>query len=55
MIKRKRIEEPFDLIKTIGGLRKTRHRGRDLVEWIFVLSAVAYNLIQIPTLLPAVA
>ena len=33
MIKRKRIEEPFGWIKTIGGLRKTRHRGRDLVEW----------------------
>src|SRR6202012_4307776 len=33
MIKRKRIEEPFGWIKTIGGLRKTRHRGRNLVEW----------------------
>jgi hypothetical protein len=30
--KRKRIEEPFGWVKTIGGLRKTRHRGRDLVE-----------------------
>ena len=28
MIRRKRIEEPFGWIKTIGGLRKTRHRGR---------------------------
>jgi transposase len=27
-IKRKRIEEPFGWIKTVGGLRKTRHRGR---------------------------
>jgi IS5 family transposase len=55
MIKRKRIEEPFGWIKTTGGLRKTRHRGRDLVEWFFVLTAVAYNLIRIPKLLPAVA
>jgi transposase len=55
MIKRKRIEEPFGWIKTIGGLRKTRHRGRDLVEWFFVLTAAAYNLIRIPKLLPAAA
>ena len=55
MIKRKRIEEPFGWIKTIGGLRKTRHRGRALVEWFFVLTAAAYNLIRIPKLLPAAA
>jgi len=55
MIKRKRIEEPFGWIKTIGGLRKTRHRGRDLVEWFFVLTAAGYNLIRIPKLLPAAA
>jgi len=50
-IKRKRIEEPFGWIKTVGGLRKTRHRGRPLVEWLFVLTAAAYNLIRIPKLL----
>jgi hypothetical protein len=38
-IKRKRIEEPFEWMKTVGGLRKTRHRGRGLVEWFFVLTA----------------
>jgi hypothetical protein len=52
-IKRKRIEEPFGWIKTVGGLRKTRHRGRDLVEWFFVLSATAYNLVRIPKILAA--
>jgi IS5 family transposase len=51
MIKRKRIEEPFGWIKTVGGLRKTRHRGRDLVEWFFVFTATAYNLIRIPKIL----
>jgi hypothetical protein len=51
MFKRKRIEEPFGWIKTIGGLRKTRHRGRDLVEWFFILTATAYNLVRIPKLL----
>jgi transposase len=52
-IKRKRIEEPFGWIKTVGGLRKTRHRGRGLVEWFFVLTAAAYNLVRIPKMLAA--
>jgi transposase len=51
MIKRKKIEEPFGWIKTVGGLRKTRHRGRPLVEWLFVLTATAYNLVRIPKIL----
>jgi hypothetical protein len=46
--KRKRIEEPFGWMKTIGIMRKTRHRGRALVEWFFVLTATAYNLIASP-------
>lgn len=49
-IKRKRIEEPFGWMKTVGGLRKTRHCGRKLVEWFFVLTAAAYNLVRIPKL-----
>jgi transposase len=52
-IKRKRIEEPFGWMKTVGGLRKTRHCGRRLVEWFFVLTATAYNLVRIPKLLAA--
>ena len=48
---RKRIEEPFGWMKTVGVMRKTRHRGRSLVEWFFVLTAAAYNLIRIPKLL----
>ena len=52
-IKRKQIEEPFGWLKTVGGFRKTRHRGRGLVEWFFVLTATAYNLIRIPTILAA--
>jgi len=54
-IKRKRIEEPFGWMKTVGGLRKTRHRGRGLVEWFFFLTAAAYNLIRIPKILAAMA
>jgi transposase len=55
MIKRKRIEEPFGWMKTTGGLRKTRHRGRTLVEWFFILTATAYNLIRIPKILTDIA
>jgi transposase len=47
-IKRKRIEEPFGWMKTVGVMRKTRHRGRKLAEWFFVITAAAYNLIRIP-------
>ena len=54
-IKRKQIEEPFGWIKTVGGLRKTRHCGRPLVEWFFVLTATAYNLVRIPKILGATA
>ena len=50
---RKRIEESFGWIKTIGGLRKTRHRGTARVGWQFVLTAAAYNLVRIPKLLTA--
>jgi len=52
---RKRIEEAFGWIKTIGGLRKTRHRGRDKVRWAFTLTAAAYNLIRLRKLLGAAA
>lgn len=53
MMNRKRIEEPFGWMKTIGGLRKSRHRGRDLVDWFFVLTATAYNLVRIRKILAA--
>jgi transposase len=52
-IKRKLIEEPFGWMKTVGVMRKTRHRGRELVEWFFMLTAAAYNLIRIPKILAA--
>ena len=50
---RKRIEEGFGWIKTIGGLAKTRHRGVSRVGWMFTLTAAAYNLVRIPKLLAA--
>jgi transposase len=44
--KRKRIEEIFGWMKTVGGLRKLRYRGRRLVNWIFVFCSAAFNLIR---------
>ena len=51
--KRKRVEEAFGWMKTIGLLRKLRHRGRAKIEWIFRLAAAAYNLIRIRNLVYA--
>ena len=48
--KRKRIEEIFGWMKTVGGMRKLRHRGLDLANWMFTLAAAAYNLVRIRNL-----
>jgi transposase len=50
---RKRVEEIFGWMKTVGNLRKTRHRGRDRVGWMFTLTAAAYNLVRIRNLTTA--
>lgn len=52
---RKRIEEVFGWMKTIGGLRKLRHRGTDKVEWQFLFVAAVYNLVRLRTLTRAAA
>jgi hypothetical protein len=49
--KRKRIEEIFGWLKTVGMMRKTRHRGRALVDWMFTFALAAYNLVRIRKLL----
>jgi transposase len=48
---RMRVEEIFGWLKTIGCLRKTRHRGLDLVGWIFEFAMSAYNLIRMRNLI----
>ena len=53
--KRKRVEEIFGWLKTVGLLRKTRHRGRARVSWMFIFSLAAYNLIRIRNLAEAPA
>jgi transposase len=53
--KRKRIEEVFGWMKTVGLLRKLRHRGTARVGWVFTFTAAAYNLVRIGNLQAASA
>ena len=53
--KRKRVEEIFGWLKTIGGLRKTRHRGVERVGWMFSFALAAYNLVRMRNLAAAAA
>ena len=52
---RKKVEEAFGWMKTIGGLRKTRYRGRERVQMHAYLVAATYNLLRIAKLSPAPA
>jgi transposase len=51
--KRKLIEQVFGWMKTVGGLRKLRHRGTPLVDWVVTFAAAAYNLVRLRALIPA--
>jgi len=48
--KRKCVEEIFGWLKTVGLLRKVRHRGIARVGWIFTFAAAVYNLVRMRTL-----
>jgi transposase len=50
---RKRVEEVFGWMKTIGLMRKTRHKGVGRVGWMFVFAAAAYNLVRMRNLAEA--
>lgn len=47
---RKRIEQIFGWLKTIGLLRQTRHRGVARVGWMFTFATAAYNLVRLRNL-----
>ena len=49
---RKRIEEAFGWIKTVGGPRQTKLRGLAKVDWAFTFAA-AYDLVRLPKLIGA--
>jgi len=43
---RKRIEEIFGWMKTVGGFRRTRYRGLERTQLAGYLVATAYNLVR---------
>jgi len=49
-VKRKRIEEIFGWLKTVALLRKLRHRGQAIIDWIFTFALSAYNLVRMRNL-----
>jgi transposase len=51
--KRKCVEEIFGWLKTVGLLRKVRHRGMARVGWMFTFAAAVYNLVRMRTLAAA--
>ncbi len=47
---RKRVEEIFGWLKTVGLMRKTRHRGCARVGWMVPCTTAVYNLVRIRNL-----
>jgi transposase len=52
---RKRVEEVFGWLKTVGLMRKVRHRGTERVDWMFVFACAVYNLVRLRNLQEAAA
>ena len=50
---RRRIEQYFGWMKTVGTLRRTRYRGRRRTELYAHITGAAYNLLRMAKLLPA--
>ena len=53
--KRPVIERAFGWMKSIGGIGKVKLRGLQKVDWLFLMSAAAFNLWRIPKLKAAEA
>jgi len=54
-IKRKLVEEIFGWMKTVGGMRKTRYKGKAKTQlWAYIVGG-AYNLIRMAKLCPSTA
>ncbi|MDE3193423.1 MAG: transposase, partial [Chloroflexota bacterium] len=50
---RKRVEEIFGWMKTIGGFRRTRYRGLARSQLAAYLVGAAYNLVRLAKLIGA--
>ncbi len=55
LLKNRTVEEIFGWMKTVGGMRKTRYRGKQRVGLHFHLTTAAYNLVRMAKLLPSAA
>ena len=51
---RKRVEEIFGWMKTVGGFRRTRYRGVERTQLAGYLVATTYNLVRMTRLVPTV-
>ncbi len=52
-LKRKRVEEVFGWMKTVGLLRKVKLRGVPRVGWLVTFAAAVYNLVRMRNLVEA--
>lgn len=52
-IRRKVVEQVFGWGKSVGGMRKTKHRGKDRVGWTFLFTNAVYNLVRMRGLIYA--
>ncbi len=52
---RKRIEEAFGWMKSVGGMRRPMLRGLSRMGFAFTFTAAAYNLVRLPRLLAGAA
>lgn len=51
--KRKLVEEIFGWAKEIGGIRRLRHKGLEMADWIFTFTMAGYNLVRLTKLITA--
>ena len=49
--KRKRVEEIFGWMKSVGTIRQVHHRGTKFVGWMFTNTAATYNMVRIRNLM----
>jgi hypothetical protein len=49
------VEEVFGWLKTVGLMRKLRHRGVARVGWLFTFATAVYNLVRMRNLAEAMA
>ena len=50
LAKRKGIEQIFGWLKNVAALRRVRHRGTELVQWMCTFALATYNLVRMRTI-----